>query len=113
MKQEIHEGQQVPQTSITFRISTAEKEYAADQAKLAGLSLSEYLRRRITGKGRPIIAFTDVNTVRELRRLGGLLKNNFETLRTAGANSKLIELQEDTLRCIGETIDRLGALSDR
>lgn len=106
------EGHTVPQTSITFRISTAEKEYVAEQAKLAGLSLSEYLRRRFLGKGRPIVAFTDMNTVRELRRLGGLLKNNFETLRAAGADSKLIELQEDTLRCIGKAIDRLGAQSD-
>ena len=102
-----------PQTSITFRISCEEKEHAAEQAKLAGLSLSEYLRRRFSGKGRSIIAFTDANTVRELRRLGGLLKNNFETLRATGVDSKVIELQEEALRSIGKAIDRLGAQDDR
>jgi hypothetical protein len=46
--------------------------------------------------------------IRELRRLGGLLKFNFETLRIAGAKPELLHRQEDLLEKIGETIDALG-----
>ncbi len=68
-----------------FRVSYGEKKYLAEQAEFVGLSLSEYMRRRIFG-GRPIISQSDEITVRELRRIGGLLKHNFETIRQATNN---------------------------
>ena len=40
---------------------------------MAGLSVSELVRRRYFGK--PILASTDRATIRELRRIGGLLKH--------------------------------------
>jgi hypothetical protein len=45
-----------------------------EQAAIAGLSVSEYMRRLFFG-GRPLIARTDEQMIRELRRMGGLLKH--------------------------------------
>ena len=55
-----------------FRLTTKEKEEVFVQAGLAGISASAYLRSRVLG--RPVIADTDMNTLRELRRQGGLVK---------------------------------------
>jgi hypothetical protein len=91
----------------TLRLSDYEDARLANQAYAAGLSVSEYMRRRFFG-GRPIVAHTDDRTIRELRRLGGLLKYNFETLRQAGANPELLQKQETLLTEISLTIDRIG-----
>ncbi len=60
----------------TLRLTAEEDERILRQAETAGISVSEYMRRLFFG-GRPIIARTDDQTIRELRRLGGLLKHNF------------------------------------
>jgi hypothetical protein len=91
----------------TLRLSDYEDARLANQADAAGLSVSEYMRRRFFG-GRPIIAHTDDRTIRELRRLGGLLKYNFETLRLAGANPEILRKQEDLLTEISLAINRIG-----
>ena len=65
---------------VTVRVSQEEKARLEQQADMAGLSVSAYLRRRFFG-GRPLIAHTDAMMIRELRRIGGLLKHNFEMLR--------------------------------
>ena len=92
---------------ITLRVSLEEKERLAGQADIAGLSVSEYMRRRFFG-GRPLIAHTDELVVRELRRLGGLLKHNFETLRQSGASPECIKNQENVLRLLVLTIEKIG-----
>ena len=92
---------------VTLRVTMEEKMRLAEQASIAGLSVSEYIRRRFFG-GRPLIANTDEMMIRELRRLGGLLKHNFETLRQAGASHEHLREQEETLRRIVGAIDRIG-----
>ncbi len=52
----------------TVRFSEAEEAGLREQATSAGLTLSAYLRRRLFG-GRPIMARTDDQTTRELRRI--------------------------------------------
>ena len=74
---------------------------------MAGLSVSAYLRRRFFG-GRPLIAHTDAMMIRELRRLGGLLKHNFETLRQSGAGVDMLERQERALELLVSAIEHLG-----
>jgi hypothetical protein len=54
------------------RLTADELAEVREAAGLAGLSLSEYLRRRALG--RVVIAHADLAVVRELRRVGGLLK---------------------------------------
>ena len=46
--------------------------------------------------------------IRELRRQGGLLKNNFDALRSAGASPELMEFMEELLRKVGSAIDRIA-----
>ena len=58
---------------INVRLTTAEKAALKEDADLAGLSMSELVRRRYFG--RPIIANADAIMLKELRRLGGLLKH--------------------------------------
>ena len=92
----------------TLWVSEGEAKQIEEQASVAGLSVSECLRRRGFG-GRPVVAQTDMNTIRELRRIGGLLKHHFETLREAGASRELLEQQEKTLRILSRAIERLGS----
>ncbi|MCA8005160.1 plasmid mobilization protein [Burkholderia cenocepacia] len=58
---------------IAVRLTADEKAHLRDDAELAGVSVSELVRRRYFG--RPIVANTDMVMVRELRRIGGLLKH--------------------------------------
>ena len=67
----------------TLRLTAEEDERMTRQAATAGISISEYMRRLFFG-GRPIIARTDDQTIRELRRLGGLLKHHFEVVKRTG-----------------------------
>lgn len=92
----------------TLWVSEGEAKQLEEQASVAGLSVSECLRRRGFG-GRPVVAQTDMTTIRELRRIGGLLKHHFETLREAGASRELLDQQEETLRILGRAIERLGS----
>jgi len=93
---------------VTLRVTEYEKMRLEDQAAVAGLSVSEYVRRAFHG-GRPILAHVDERMIRELRRQGGLLKNNFGTLRNAGASPELMEYLEELLRKLSQTIDRIAA----
>ena len=57
---------------INVRVSRVEKESLREAAQVAGLSLSAYCRRRFLGH--TVVAHTDRAIIRELRRVGGLLK---------------------------------------
>jgi hypothetical protein len=93
---------------VTLRVTEYDKKRLEEQAAVAGLSVSEYMRRRFYG-GRPLLAHTDERMIRELRRQGGLLKNNFGTLRAAGADPELLEYLEELLRKLGQTVERIAA----
>lgn len=58
---------------INVRCTSEEKARLRESADDAALSLSEYVRRRALG--RAVFASTDAAVLRELRRLGGLLKH--------------------------------------
>jgi hypothetical protein len=57
---------------LDVRISPAEKALLRDIALAAGMTVARLVRLRALG--RPVVARTDATTIRELRRLGGLLK---------------------------------------
>jgi hypothetical protein len=63
--------------------------------------------RRLFFGGRPVIARTDDQTIRELRRMGGLLKHNFDAVRAAGGDSAPAQM-EATLEQIRQAVDQLG-----
>jgi hypothetical protein len=96
---------------VTLRVTEYEKKRLEEEAAVAGLSVSAYMRRRFSG-GRPILAYADERMIRELRRQGGLLKSNFGTLREAGASPELLEYMEELLRRLGQVIERIAAGGD-
>lgn len=58
---------------INVRLTTEEKERLQDDADMAAMSMSALVRARYFG--RPVIANADAVMVKELRRIGGLLKH--------------------------------------
>lgn len=58
---------------VTLRLAADEKDRLRSDADLAGLSVSEIVRRHYFG--RPIIANADLVMVKEMRRMGGLMKH--------------------------------------
>ena len=84
----------------TLRLSADEDARLVDQADVAGLSVSEYMRRLFFG-GRPIVARTDGQMIRELRRMGGLLKH-------LGERSDHAAEMREVLQSIRQAIDRLA-----
>lgn len=58
---------------VNVRLTTVEKMRLQDDADMASISMSELVRARYFG--RPVIANADLVMVKELRRLGGLLKH--------------------------------------
>ena len=90
----------------TLRLTAEEDERMTQQAAIAGISVSEYMRRLFFG-GRPIIARTDDQTIRELRRLGGLLKHHFDGVKRTGNAGTLAEL-DAALSAIRRSIEALG-----
>lgn len=69
---------------LRLRLTASEKERLREDADLAALSMSELVRRRYFG--RPIIANADAIMIKELRRLGGLVKHVHN--ESNGVNSK-------------------------
>jgi hypothetical protein len=57
---------------LDVRVARAEKAQLRAIADDAGVTVAELVRERALG--RPVVSRTDATTIRELRRLGGLLK---------------------------------------
>jgi hypothetical protein len=93
----------------TLRLTGEEDTRLSGQAAVAGISVSEYMRRLFFG-GRPIVAKTDGQTIRELRRLGGLLKHNFVAVREKGGAKDLEEMSA-VLKAIRTAIEALSGQS--
>lgn len=90
----------------TVRMTAEENERLREQASNAGLSVAEYMRRLMFG-GRPIIARTDMQTIRELRRLGGLLKHHFGLVRESGRPEAIAKMSQ-TLESIQYAIETMS-----
>ncbi len=66
-------GNENLESIVNVRMTSGEKAKLREDAELASLSLSELVRRR--SFGRPVLAKADAVVIRELRRLGGLVKH--------------------------------------
>ncbi len=91
---------------ITLRLAPDEKERLKSDADLAGLSMSEVVRRHYFG--RPIIANADAAMIKELRRMGGLMKHIH--LESGGAYS---EQTSGAIHSIVEYIDTLTEIASK
>jgi len=58
---------------VTLRLTTSEKSILQDEADLAGIGMSELVRSRYFG--RPIMASVDLNMIKQLSKITGLLKH--------------------------------------
>ena len=86
-----------------LRLTTAEREQLEEAAEMAALSVSELVRRRALG--RTIQASTDLTTIRELRRLGGLQKHTMnKLLNKTGVTAECIA----TIQALREAVERLA-----
>ena len=73
-KKQPHEKRDGP--PVGFRATLAEREFLATQAAAAGMTVSDYLRRRALGqKVSPAPARVDAQLVSEINRLGMELKS--------------------------------------
>ena len=91
-------GHEALDAIVNVRLTSSEKERLKEDADMAGLSMSELVRRRYFGK--PIIANADAIMLKELRRIGGLIKHvhnqsngayNTETIAVLSTLKKYIE----------------------
>lgn len=94
-------GKEPLDARINLRLPTREKIIISDDADLAGIAMSEVVRARYFG--RPIVANVDLLVIRELRRLGGLLKSVH--VESKGAYSK------DTAAAISQLSEYISKLS--
>jgi hypothetical protein len=69
---------------ICLRLSKAEYSRIADELLVCGLSLSAFVRKRISGQR--VASKADLAVLAELRRLGGLLKHVHNETRGAYSN---------------------------
>ncbi len=91
---------------VTLRLAADEKDRLKSDADLAGISVSEVVRRHYFG--RPIIANADAAMIKELRRMGGLMKHLHN--ESGGAYKKQTS---DAINAIVKYIDTLTAATGR
>jgi hypothetical protein len=94
-------GEKAQTTLVKVRLTEKEKQLIRDDAELAGFTMSELIRRRTFG--RAVLASADLTMVRELRRIGGLLKQVH--LQSRGAYS---ETTADCLAVLRSYIEKLS-----
>lgn len=87
---------------LNVRVTVAERDAVAAQARVCGLTMSAYCRAMILG--RVVTARTDLATISELRRLGGLAK----AMHTASGGSHSEETAA-AWRAVTAAINRIAA----
>lgn len=86
---------------LNLRLPQSERDTIKDDADMAGISMSELVRARYFG--RPVVANADRLMIKELRRIGGLLK--LVHVESNGAYSK------DTAAALAQISDYITKLS--
>lgn len=90
---------------LHIRTTQSELAHIAQQAEAAGLSISAYVRR--CAAHRKISSRTDDAMIRELRRIGGLLKHLH--IESGGAYSDATAAGLDSIRAAIDAVARGGA----
>ena len=92
---------------IYIRLTPSELEEIQEQAQISGLSLSEYVRRRVSGH--KVKSRIELKMLSELRCQGGLLKHVFEESRGMYSSKTAVAL--DNLNLFIKELERT-VLSD-
>ena len=77
---------------LDVRVAPAEKVHLREIADDAGVTVAQLVRERALG--RPVVSRTDATTIRELRRLGGLLKKVHTDSRGAYSQATATALRD-------------------
>lgn len=93
-------GPDVLDAALNIRLSTAEKQKRAEEARFAGISLSELARARLNGQ--QIVAAVDIEMIGALRKATGLLKHVH--VESKGAYSKATAEAIADLKALAESI---------
>ena len=96
-------AQEIKSDLVKLRLPHAEKVRLTEEADLAGITLSELFRSRAANKA--IYARTDLAMLRELRRLGGLLKFVHTSSGGAYASQTAAALTELRMAILGLSND--------
>ena len=96
-------GDEALDEKIAVRLTTTEKQRLAEDAEIAGLSMSALVRARYFG--RPIIASADLAMINNLNSLRGQLKNmhNESNGEYAPETSAMLALVADAVRVIAKS----------
>ena len=86
-----------------MRLTAPERVRLREDADLAGMSISEFVRKRAFGK--TIHAATDLMMIRELRRLGGLQKY---AMKKFALHDEVVDECIATIRAIHAAIERVA-----
>ena len=92
---------------LFIRITDGEKAIIKDQAKRAGLTMSEYMRR--TSLNKRIISKMDQKAIGELARLGGLQKHLLKQIKGLPDEEGLRNGLNSTLSAVLSAVSRLNA----
>lgn len=98
-------GAQPLDSVIRVRVTAADRAHICRQAEAACLTVSEYIRRCATE--RVILSRTDDVMIRELRRIGGLLKHIH--VESAGAYSESTAAGLESIRAAIDSIARTSS----
>jgi len=85
-----------------MRMTEEEMEQLRTDAEVAGVTLSELVRRR--SLGRPVNAAIDMTAIRELRRLGGLQKL---TMKIAAQHDGIVGECIATIQALRAAVERI------
>lgn len=87
---------------VNVRLTSEEKERLRDDADMAAMSMSALIRARYFG--RPVVAHADQVMIKELRRLGGLMKHlhNESNGAYAPETSVALQLLIDAIKRVGK-----------
>ena len=88
--------------NINIRLTSKERSHLNEQAEIAGLTVSEYVRRRICGVSVP--SKIEKRMLFELRRQGGLLKFIFN--ESQGMYSEKIDNALDSINSFIQNLER-------
>ena len=89
------------------RLAKEELMRLREMARVAGLTKSEFARRRILQY--PILASVDMTMIRELRRLGGLMKI---TIKQALEHREITDECRATIVALRDAVERVGHNGD-
>ncbi len=88
-------------------LTAGQREQLEKEAETAGLTLSEYTRRKLFG-GRPIVASTDLQALAELRKVSGLLKHQCQLFREQGMGGEILGELNAVVYSIGQIVGKIG-----